>query len=1058
MKQCPYCQYKYKDENASFCAVCGLRISDIDKPSEVSDRLKFWGGETRMLSAFFVNFVGLEGIIATRADQDLILILRKCMTDIEDIIKKFNGTSNRIVPDNRVLGIFGAPKAHPDDPVKCLNCAWNVRSWWLKRKNEESLLKDVDVTMGMNTGRAFFGYILEESAFLTVIGDTINTAARLTEMCPPNEILMSEDTYNRVEEYVHADHIGERSVKGRAAKIDIFLVKEIKKPVRVSSVQKIPFCGRQRELKELIDIAEGIKQKKAELCIITGQMGIGKSRLKEEFEKYLSQNSGYQYYETHCSVDIIAPYFPFKFFLTRYFEISEYDSRDDIVKKISDRVAKKHMSPLTAKGLQHLFLTDMKRLKQDEMLSINEEIYTAVKNLVRVESKINPLVIIFEEFNKADEMSRFLVSYLISELREEPIMLLLVNVSKDFLSNINTTIREINLTPLAFEETKDLLVSLLDQVDDKLLQFMYKSAGGNPLFTIEAVRNTRRTKVIQKVAEKWVIEKDQHLSFLDDLYGVVMSTIDSLPSRYRLIVDYASVVGYSFSYRILQGLLKYEGLTEQLDYLVDEGYIIMSKRGEDPVYVFRHNLLKDAAYTVLPMRKRKEIHRLVATLFERLYADQLSTFYENIAHHYLSCENFGKAAKYFALAGDRAKNLYAIDQSLKFYGLVLEMDRDTVNIVPPDLVQSVLLNLSDIYEINGDINKMEKTAERGMENARLKEDKRGELDFMERYGYALCLLNRTNKAEELLLTAVDSCEDGMADILAVLYSDLGVLYQIRNEYEKSILQYNSSWKTAQMHNIRKGEILCLLNLAKLHTNLGNYEQAFEYLEHGLNNLIPKHDIRWQLYFKYETTPIMFSIWSLEQLQDSLEDCYDMSDSIGSIEIFLKSALDLAILHSINGDLKKADEYIESADSKVTFIIRDELLTEINYRKAKVNFYKSDYSKAADFAVSALTLAQKIRRRDIESRCFSLQSLLDSKQAYDHARSALDIAEEIKIPPLIADALFRMTELSLTANDHEQARRYGRKALFIHDDIKSKLQKPRQQTYMKKPDYVKLLEL
>jgi class 3 adenylate cyclase/tetratricopeptide (TPR) repeat protein len=1058
MRDCPYCGYQYEDGSASYCAACGLRIADAIKTTDASERLKFWGGETRMLSVFFVNFVGLESLLDMGVEQDLMLILRKCMTDIEDIIRQFNGTSNRIVPDNRILGIFGAPKAHQDDPVRSLHCAWEIRNWWVKQKKEVDLLKDVVVTIGINTGRAFFGYILEESAFLTVIGDTINTAARLTEMCPPNELLMSEDTFSRVEEYVDAEHIGERSVKGKAAKVNIFLVKDTKEPVQVSNVQKIPFCGRKRELEQLIKISEGIKQSKAALCIITGQMGIGKSRLKEEYEKYLSESSSFQYLETHCSVDIASPYFPFKFLLTRYFEISEYDDNAEITRKIHESIAQKHMSPLIGKGLLHLFLTDMDRLKQDEMLSINEEIYTAVKNLFIFECHLNPMVIIFEEFNKADEMTKYLISYLTSELRDEPIMFLLVNVSREFLSNIDNPIEEINLTPLAFQEIRDLITHLLENVDDKLVQFMYKSAGGNPLFTIEAIRNTRRTKVIRQVAGKWTVEKDQRLSFLDDLYGVIMSTIDSLPSRYRLIIDYASVVGYSFSYRILQGLLEYEGLSEQLNYLVDEGYIIMSKDGQDPIYVFRHNLLKDAAYTVLPMRKRREIHKLVAVLFEELYGDQLSTFYENIAHHYLSCENYGKAASYFVLAGDKAKNLYAIEQALKFYNLVLEIDKDTKNSLAMDMIRSVLLSLADLYEITGDIKKMEKISIQGLTNARSSEDKKSELDFMERYGYSLFLINKLNEAEELLLTAVDNSGDGMADILSVLYSDLGILYQSRNEYEKSILHYNLSWKTAQTNNITKGEILCLFNMAKLHNSLGNYEQSLEYLEYGLNDLIPKDDIRWQLHFKYETTQIMFGVWSLASLHEVLEECFEMADSIDSIETYIKSALDLAIFYSIKGDSQKVDDYLKLADAKVSFFIRDELLAEINYRKARVSLYQEDYKKAADFTMSALTSAQKLRRRDIESQCYQLQSLFHSKKSLEHARTALEIAEEIKLPPLIAAALFRITELYLLENDAEQARHYGRKALFIHDDIKFKLKTPRQQTYISRPEYVRLLEL
>ncbi len=1057
MKECSSCRHKYSGEQFLFCPTCGVRIAIEDKKLDASERLRFWGGESRMLSVFFIGFFGLENMIGPKDDQDIMLTQRKCMTDVEDIIKRFQGTSNRIVPDNRMLAIFGAPKAHQDDPVRSLNCAWEIRNWWLEQKKEVDLLKNVKLTLGMNAGRAFFGYILEEFSFLTVIGDTINTAARLTEMCPPNELLLSENTFDRVKDYVDAEHIGERSIKGKKAKVNIYLVRGLKEPVQVGVGKRIPFCGRQRELTKLIEIAQSIKEKKAEFCVVTGQMGIGKSRLKEEFEKCITKDGSFKYLETHCSVEIPSPYFPFKFLLARYFEINEKDDSAAVAKRINEAIARKHLSPLVAKGLQHLFLTDIQRIKHDEMLSINEEIYTSVKSLIRFESQANPLVIIFEEFNKADEMSKYLMAYLASELKDEPIMFLMVNVSKEFLTNIDVPIEEINLTPLAFHEIKDLITHILDDVEENLVQFMYKSAGGNPLFTIEAVRNTRRTKVIKKASGRWILGKDQHLSFLDDLYGVVMSTIDSLPSRYRLIVDYAAVVGYSFSYRILHGLLEYEGLQEQLQYLVEEGYIIMSKNGQDPIYVFRHNLLKDAAYTVLPMRKRREIHKLVALLFEELYADQLSAFYENIAHHYLSCEDYGKAATYFALAGDKAKNLYAIEQALEFYNTVLEIDKDK-GTVTTDLMRSVFLNMTDLYEITGDVKKMKKISEQGLESARSDKNLESEVTFLERFGSSLLLINRLNEAEELFLTAIDKCGGEMVEILAVLYSDLGLLYQARNEYEKSILHYSTSWKTAQAHKIKKGEILCLLNMAKLHNSLGNYEQALEYLNYGLDDLIPTEEIRWQLQYKYQTAQTMFEVWALAQSQEALLECFEIADSINNIEIYLKSALDLAIIFAINGDSQKADEYIQFADAKFSFFIRDELLAEINLRKAKINFYESNHQKAIDFAMYALKTAQKLSRRVIECQCYTLLSLLESEQADEYARKAREMAEEIKLPPLIADALFRMTEMFRAEEDFEKARHYGRKALFIHDDIKLKLKEARRQVYISRPEYVKLLEL
>lgn len=1056
MIKCPFCNYERIDENVVFCTNCGSRITSAAIQTSASDRLKFWGGELRMLSVFFISFKGFEKLTEEKVDSDVMINLRECMIEVEDIIKKYDGTSNQIIPDNRVLGVFGAPKAHKDDPVRVVRCAWQIKNWWMSKKNNVEFLSGVDISIGVNTGRAFFGYILEEFSFLTVIGDTVNTAARLTEICPSDEILMTEDTYNRVLEYIDAENMGECRVKGKRAKINIYLIKNIKEKPEISTPQKIPLFGREVELHKLIQIAQSIKENRVKFCIISGQMGIGKTRLKEEFEKYLAEDESFNFIETHCSVEIPSPYYPFKFLLRRYFHLNEFDSKETVEDKLDDAIAQKGLSSLDAKGLKHLFLTDLRRLKHEDMLSINEEIYTSIKNLFRHECRIYPLILIFEEFNRADEMSKYLVAYLTSELRNEPVMFLMVNVSRDFITNIDTAIDEINLTPLTTEEIKNLISFLLDDADDKLIDFIYRSAGGNPLFTIEAIRNTRRTELIKKISGRWYLEKEQRLPFLDDLYGVVMSTIDSLPPDYRLIIDHASVIGYNFSLRILKGLFTRANLKDQLNYLIEEGYIILSKNDKDPIYVFRHNLLKDAAYTVLPLRKRKEIHRLVAGLFEKLYADQLSDFYENIAHHYLSCENFKTAANYFKLAGDKAKNLYAIEQASHFYDTVLKIDKDTENQVSADLVRHVLLNSADLYEITGDIQKMEKTAEQGLQSARMEKDFEGEVNFMERYAYALFLNNKFDEAEELLLAGVEQCNEKMVDILSILYSDLGMLYQSKYEYEKSILQYNLSWNTARANEIRKGEILCLFNLSQLHRNLGNYEQALDYLDYGLNDLIPADNMRWCIQFKYMMADINYQMWNLDKAKDILLECFKMSDDIGNVEVYLKSALDLAVIHTINADSKKAKAYLQNADEKISFLIRDNLLAEINLKKAIIYYNESNYKRAKDYIMSTLKFAQKFNQKEIEFYCYNLLSLVETKVSIEHANTALDIAETIKLPPLIAAALFTMTQIFIQENDTEKARHYGRKALRVYDSLKFRLNDENRQFYSNRPEYTKLL--
>jgi len=1053
--KCPSCEHPVTIPDAQYCANCGTRLTPEAAPSVISDRLKFLGGELRLLSVFFVNFIGLDRLLGQPNYLSAMIYIREYLNEIEKIIKSYDGTANQIVPDTRILGIFGAPKAHLDDNMRTMRCVMEIRKWWLKKKEENKVLKDIDIAIGINTGRAFFGYVLEESTFLTVIGDTINTASRLSDICPPNEILISESTYQKVQDLVEATHQGERSVKGKIVKINIYLIKDLKED-KSSARQKFPIFGREAELARLMTVAQSIKDNKMAFIIIGGQMGIGKSRLKEEFAKSLAADGSFNFYETHCSMEVQSPYYPFKLLLRKLFEITDYDPKEKVSQQIEDYYRRANLPPTDARGVKHLLLTDLRRLRGDEIQNVNEEIYTAVLSLIRHCARVKPLVLIFEEFNRSDPMSKDLVAYLVADLARDPIMFLMVNVAHDYLSSFPIPIEEINLTPLTIKEATQLIKFILADVDDRLVEFIYRAAGGNPLFTIETIRNTRRTKVIKEVSGRWTLEKEQKLPFLDDLYSVVMSTIDSLPLDYRLVIDYASVIGYSFNARILNGLLERPNLYDQLAYLVSEGYIVQANDGPEPQYVFRHNLLKDAAYTVLPVRKRKEIHQQTAALYETIYIDQLANYYEEIGHHYLTCENFKKAADFFRLAGDKAKNLFAMDQAFYFYDEVLKIKKAEDAQVPSEVIQDVLLSLTDLYEITSDIPKMEKTAERGLESSRLEKDQDRELLFLERYGFAQILLSKFAEAEEMLLQALEAAGAGKPVLTATIYEDLGVLYEHKYEYEKSVLNHNLSWNTTRSNELRENEIFCLINLAHLHQQLGNYEQALDYLNYGLENLITRDNVRRLGQFKHLIAEIHFALWNLAKADALFQETLTAADAAGLVETYIKSALNLSVLSALQGDGARASDYLTGADKKIPFFTRENLMLEINLKKAYVYFYNND-PRSVDFISNVLRTAQKYGKKDIEFHCCYLLAQLVPDRDSELARSALEIAESIKLLPLVASAMFLQTQLYRKQGDPDKTLYYGLKALHLYDEIKSRLSNENTRFYMRRPEYVKLLE-
>ena len=1056
MKKCPYCGFPDNYEDAIYCTKCGSSLTGSRKEL-ISERLTLLGGELRLLTAIFVNFVGFEKLTAITDYNQAMLFLRETLNEIEDVIHSFDGTSNKILPDIRVLGIFGAPRAHPDDIIRAMRCAFEIRLRWQKQRAAIKELGPIDMTIGINTGRAFFGYLLSE--FLTVIGDTINTTARLTEICPPGEILVNDTTVKKAIEYVVVEDYGERVVKGKRERIKAHLLKGLKEDTIFLKVLQLPIFGRVEELNKLMTLTAGLKENRMILGIINGQMGIGKTRLKDEFEKQLAKNNSYNFYEAQCAADVQSPYYPFKFLLKAYFGITDAESREIAKGKIERVCSQLNLSHDDIKGLSSLMFTDMPRVTTDELRNVNEEIHMAIKNFIQRECQKRSVVFIFEEFNRADAMSKDLICYLGQELKNTPAMFLLVNPAREFVSKIPIATEEINISPLSYDEVHGLIKFLLGDVDDKLVDFIYRAAGGNPMFTIEAIRNTRRTNLIKEISGRWYLEKEQRLAFLDDLYGVVMSTIDSLPPNDRLVVDYASVVGYSFNKRILEEMLDNRDISDRLEYLVGEGYFVLSKGEIDPVLVFRHNLLKDAAYSVIPVRKRKEIHQKVAVMMEEVYNNQLSDFYEDIGHHYLASENWRKAAVYNKLSGDKAKNLFAIDQAFSFYNATLKIKEDWDSYVSDELVREVLLNITDLHEISGNVPRMVSIAEEGLTSARRDKVLKDELLFIERLGYAKIMGNSFSEAEELLLMGIQKCDEKTQDINTILNAHLGFAYAGKYEYEKSLLYYNLSWNIARNNNIRNGEVFCLYNLAHLHRSLGNYEQALDYLNYGLENFSKVDEIRRIMQFRHLVGEICYLIGDYEKAKEMLTDVFYSAEVIGKIDILVKAGVALALINAVhNKNEAEVNKYLALADEKIGFFTQENLLAEINYKKALIFYELGDSIKAGDFLTNALRVAQNYNQKEIECECLLLLTQVENAQQEENVRKAMTIAETMKLSPQIARVMYRMAEISRLNEDADKSRYYGSKALVMYNDIKSKLQPENQQHYARKREYIRLLEL
>jgi len=289
--ECKFCSFAKILESYEFCPNCGAKLVYAKETVMDSDHVKLWGGESRIVTLFFVNFINTERTIDKSKIRQNAIYLAEAMDEFENIIKKYDGTANKIFPDNRILAAFGIPKTHRDDPERAIECIFAIRDYY-QNKVAKKEFGNWRISFGVNTGWVFFGYVIEKLSYLTIIGDTVNVAARLTQVCPPDEIYLSSAAYEGVSDIVEVDFIGERMVKGRTESVKIYKLKGFLKEKRKSVKSKLPLLGREKEFEKLMNCVRTVNETKTlKICVITGQMGIGKTRLKEEFIEFFKQDT-----------------------------------------------------------------------------------------------------------------------------------------------------------------------------------------------------------------------------------------------------------------------------------------------------------------------------------------------------------------------------------------------------------------------------------------------------------------------------------------------------------------------------------------------------------------------------------------------------------------------------------------------------------------------------------------------------------------------------------------------------------------------------------------------
>jgi tetratricopeptide (TPR) repeat protein len=448
--------------------------------------------------------------------------------------------------------------------------------------------------------------------------------------------------------------------------------------------------GRDAQLAAVREAVAAVTGGTGRVVFVTGEDGVGKSRLLAEARRVEAQQPMLLREGRATSGGQTASYGPFIEILRQDAGINDRDTEIEGWQKLDTRVrqlfpgdAEDLLPPLgTLAGYAGRVALD-ESVRYVDANAMKPRLFAAArKYLLRLTAEL-PTALVFEDWHWADTSSSELLAHLIPLVESAPLLIavtgrdepdspaaqLLELVRRDHPQRLV----EVPLEPLGEDDSARMAASLFGttQLASSLRALVLGKTDGNPLFIEELVRMLIDVRAVEWDEEerRWRATKElARVAIPDTLRGLIRARIDRLDDDARDVLKVASVIGRSFGDRLLHAVLPDRTGTDQaLGDLYTAGFIRERRRVPELEHVFKHVLVHDAAYESILLQQRRELHRLVAAIIERDYADRLDDFFSVLAFQFANAGDWAKAREYLIKAGDQAVRIAADAEALALY-------------------------------------------------------------------------------------------------------------------------------------------------------------------------------------------------------------------------------------------------------------------------------------------------------------------------------------------------------------------------------------------------------
>jgi class 3 adenylate cyclase/tetratricopeptide (TPR) repeat protein len=863
---CPSCGAE-NPSGAKFCMECGTALAAADggaarpaAPAEAPPE------ERRQATVLFADLSGYTAA-AERMDHEAVkALVGRTLRRLGDQIERFGGTIDKFIGDN-VMGVFGAPVAHEDDPERAVRAGLAMHDAMeeANRQSREKFGVGFSLRVGINSGEVMAGAVGDH---YTVMGDVVNVAARLQDAARPDSVTVGEPTYRSTREAIAYERLEPLALKGKEEPVPAWEATGVlSEPRRSAGRAETPLIGREEEAALLSSLVERVeRESRPYLVTVIGQAGVGKSRLLRELMSGLAESEDPPTIRRGQCPPYGAgiAYWALAEVLNDEFDIRDNEAPEvaweklragvtTLMRDVGDEAAGERNAALLAIPLGLEPPEELQQVEADPQ-RMREALFSAARAVVEAIARQRTLVLAIDDIHWADEGMLDLIDHLTRWVRAP---LLLVCLARDELverrpgwggGRRNAT--TISLEPLTESETRELVSALLpgsnggaqstrrtDGGGDLVPQVAERS-GGNPLFAEE---------MVNRLLEEETVDAEALPSTVQSLLA---ARLDSLERLERRLLQSASVVGQTFWEGALAATAAQEGLHlgQTLAALEEKDLLVRSagtRIAGEQEYAFKHVLIRDVAYSMLPKSVRCRKHVEVAEFIRERAGERSDGVIGLVAEHFARAaalgseaglepealtELQGQALEALESAGDAAAVLYSNAEAFDRYTASLELSES----LDPAAVARIGEKQGDVALRMGRVDAAVSVWERCLSYHREQEDLARVADLHRKIGAALWHKGERRASIDNYQRGIDLLKDGPPCIeLVRLYEEAASLYMHTGDNMLAIYASEKALRLAERLDEARAASRAHGIFGRVFGRIGDSEKARENLERSV---------------------------------------------------------------------------------------------------------------------------------------------------------------------------------------------------------------------------------